>query len=291
MIAELTSLASFRLVSVRRAALLHLQARQDTIEMIHCAEAVAGHRLPLDWQRIISENVDTIAVSDGDYLSVLSIKDKARASNEKLLSDAKGQMSQVRNEWKALVMRLEENIVKKENEKRARGITANEKLDASKAEASQLVDYGELPSMIPDLLANPEWGCFFGLCICCIGTVLMIVLWSIDGHPRANALGKSMNSPLLPVISLLLGLFGPNIISQIILRRKCRSEQRQRAAKARLLLAEANRVYREEFGVIEGPLTNQVTIWGNELKDADALFKKAQEAVAMILAHDTKDLG
>ena len=290
MTSVLTSLASRKLEAARKAALLHLQERRETIELIRRAEDVADYQLPWDWQQIKSEDVPASDVNAADYLAVLSISGKAVASNRQLLVDAKELMGELEKERSSAVEKLRTAVMDLEKELENLKNAANNKLRESQAKASGLVLNRQLPTQ-PDMPSGAGKGC---------GVAVLVYLggFSMVGS-MVRALGLKPTDSLANLIAavvvvlwiaacLWFSFFGIPLLERHGWKQKCASIDLKATEEAQELLHEAQTEYANNLAVIERHIPNQLKASATELTGAEALFNKAREASAMVLVHDAK---
>ena len=106
----LTSLASRKLETAHRKALLQLQEWQDTVERINSAAAVAEHELSWELQAICSEAVSVSEIKSSSYLVALHCKEKIAISAHRALATANDEISSLVKTRTKSIDRLREEI-------------------------------------------------------------------------------------------------------------------------------------------------------------------------------------
>lgn len=282
----LASLASRRLEGVRREAKIHSKALRDTIQLIHQTARDAAHALPWEYAKIESEDVQQGKIELGDYLSVLGVVNKVKASSAELLSLAKERMCQEKERRLLKVNRIRHTIAELEKEKTQREAAANANLTVSESQAHQR-SYREKPPK-PELSIDATIGCSAGCVMFFLGPLacapLVAVALTEPGPGRKDAENWLT---LLFLFFCLLAVLYP-LIRQFHWNYRCGFMDEVSKAEEERLVRAAQARHSQELARIETTFSGSIQASQIELNEAEALLKKAQDAYGLILCHEKK---
>ena len=154
---------------------------------------------------------------------------------------------------------------------------ANDKLRESETRAKQVFYNRESPTK-PGFPSDPAVGCGSS---CLTLLIAFVPLGYLLGF-----LGFGIFTPgMLLVFSVLFGFLGIPAILRIKWQKKCEAIDLKTQAESERLLLEAKDEQTNDLAVIERHMPNNIKARATEQTDAEALFRKARDASAIVLAH------